>query len=157
MANIVPQKAIKNKIYEIRGRKVMLDRDLAELYGVETKVLNQAVTRNEHRFPEDFMFCLKKEEFFNLRSQFVTSSWGGARYLPRAFTEHGILMLSNVLKSDRAIKVSIQIIRVFVGMREMVQDYRDLLDKMLTIERRQDVESKEIWKAIRMLQRKVLK
>ncbi len=97
MANIVPKKVIKSKIYEVRGRKVMLDKDLAKLYGAKTKVLNQAVTRNEHRFPDDFMFRLKKEEFFNLRSQFVTSSWGGTRYPPRAFTEYGILMLSNVL------------------------------------------------------------
>ena len=135
----------------------MLDKDLAELYDVKTKVLNQVVTRNEHRFPDDFMFRLKKEEFFSLRSQIVTSSWGGTRYTPRAFTEYGILMLSNVLKSERAIKVSIQIIRVFVEMREMVQNYRELIENLRKIERRQDVESKEIWKAIRMLQRKVLK
>ncbi len=135
----------------------MLDKDLAELHGVETRTLNQAVTRNRNRFPQDFMFRLTTDELDNLRSQFVISSWGGTRYPPRAFTEHGILMLSNVLKSERAAKVSIQIIRVFNKMREMVQDYRELLKKLRRIETRQDVESKEIWKAIRMLQRKVLK
>ena len=111
----------------------MLDRDLAELYGVETKVLNQAVKRNENRFPEDFMFCLTRKEFDNLRSQIVTSSWGGIRYHPRAFTEHGILMLSNVLKSEQAVRMSIQIIRVFNKMREMVQDYREIFRKLKQI------------------------
>lgn len=157
MSNNVPQKVIESKIYEVRGSKIMLDKDLAELYGVETRTLNQAVTRNRNRFPQDFTFRLTTDELDNLRSQFVISSWGGTRYPPRAFTEHGILMLSNVLKSERAVKVSIQIIRVFNKMREMVQDYRELLKKLRRIETRQDVESKEIWKAIRMLQRKVLK
>ncbi len=157
MSNNVPQKVIESKIYEVRGSKIMLDKDLAELYGVETRTLNQAVTRNRNRFPQDFMFRLTTDELDNLRSQFVISRWGGTRYPPRTFTEHGILMLSNVLKSERAGKVSIQIIRVFNKMREMVQDYRELLKKLRRIETRQDVESKEIWKAIRMLQRKVLK
>ncbi len=103
------------------------------------------------------MFRLTRKEFDNLRSQIVTSSWGGIRYPPRAFTEHGILMLSNVLKSEQAVRMSIQIIRVFNKMREMVQDYREILGKLKQIEKRQDVESKEIWKAIRMLQQKVLK
>ena len=157
MSNNVSQKVIESKIYEVRGSKIMLDKDLAEVYGVETRTLNQAVTRNRNRFPQDFMFRLTTDELDNLRSQFVISSWGGTRYPPRAFTEHGILMLSNVLKSERAAKVSIQIIRVFNKMREMVQDYRELLKKLRRIETRQDVESKEIWKAIRMLQRKVSK
>ena len=157
MSNIVPQNAIESKIYEVRGTKVMLDKDLGELYGVETRTLNQGVTRNQYRFPKDFMFRLTTDEYDNLRSQFVISSWGGTRYPPRAFTEHGILMLSNVLKSERAVKVSIQIIRVFNKMRAMVQDHHTLLDKLRRIETRQDVESKEIWKAIRMLQRKILK
>ena len=135
----------------------MLDRDLAELYGVETKVLNQAVGRAGERFPEDFMFRLTKEEFVNLRLQIVTSSWGGTRYAPRAFTEHGILMLSNVLKSERAVKVSIQIIRVINKMREMIQVYEEILAKLRRIESRQDLESKEIWKAIRILQRKIFR
>ena len=157
MSEIVHRKVIESKICEFRRKKVMLDRDLAELYGVETKVLNQAVKRNGNRFPEDFMFRLTRKEFDNLRSQIVTSSWGGIRYPPRAFTEHGILMLSNVLKSEQAVRMSIQIIRVFNKMREMVQDYREILGKLKQIEKRQDVESKEIWKAIRMLQQKVLK
>ena len=108
MDDIVPVERIASKIYMIRQVKVMLDRDLAELYGVETKVLKQAVKRNMKRFPSDFMFELSKEEFTNLRSQIVTSSWGGARYLPMAFTEQGVAMLSSVLRSRRAIQVNIQ-------------------------------------------------
>lgn len=109
---------IRNRIYEIRGRQVMLDKDLAELYGVETKVLNQAVKRNAKRFPDDFMFQLKDEEWEILRSQFVTSSWGGIRYLPYAFTEQGVAMLSSVLRSDTAIEVNIRIMRTFVAVRQ---------------------------------------
>jgi hypothetical protein len=156
MPDIIPRKVIEKKIYEFRGKKVILDRDLAELYGVETRTLNQAVKRNEERFPQDFMFRLNTEEFRNLRSQTVTSSWGGTRYPPRAFTEHGILMLSNVLKSERAVKVSIQIIRVFNAMREMIGEYNELIGRLQKIERRQDIESKEIWKAIRLLRREIL-
>ena len=152
--DIVSQQVIASRIYEVRGAKVMLDRDLAKLYGVATRVLNQAVSRNGDRFPEDFMFRLTNEEFANSRSQIVISSWGGTRYPPRAFTEHGILMLSNVLQSERAVSVSIQIIRVFNTMREMVQGYQELIDRLKKLERRQDIESKEIWKAIRMLQQK---
>lgn len=109
---------IRNRIYEVRGRQVMLDKDLAELYGVETKVLNQAVKRNAKRFPDDFMFQLKNEEWEILRSQFVTSSWGGIRYLPYAFTEQGVAMLSSVLRSDTAIEVNIRIMRTFVAVRQ---------------------------------------
>jgi hypothetical protein len=107
MTTLVPIELIASKIYLIRGKKVMLDRDLAELYGVETKRLKEQVRRNIRRFPEDFMFELTKDEIKNLRSQFATSSWGGARYLPMAFSEHGVLMLSTVLKSERAIQVNI--------------------------------------------------
>lgn len=103
------------------------------------------------------MFRLTTAEAQDLRSQSVTSSWGGRRYLPSAFTEHGILMLSNVLKSERAVSVSIQIIRVFSKMRGMIQGYRELIEKIQKIERRQDVESREIWKAIRLLQSTVMK
>src|ERR1044071_2600797 len=99
---IVLHHSIENKIYVIREQKVMLDKDLAELYGIETKVFNQAVRRNLDRFPEDFMFQLSENEIKNLRSHFVTSSWGGTRYLPNVFTEHGVLMLSSVLKSPKA-------------------------------------------------------
>ena len=109
--------AIESLIYEIRGQKVMLDRDLAKMYGVETKVLNQAVKRNMKRFPEDFMFQLTPEEYEILKSQFVTSSWGGTRKLPYVFTEQGLAMLSGLLNSDVAIKVNIAIMRTFVAIR----------------------------------------
>lgn len=112
--------AIQSKIYEIRGQRVMLDRDLAELYQVETKVLNQAVKRNIKRFPADFMFQLTSQEFANLRSQFVTSSWGGTRRLPYAFTEEGVAMLSGLLHSDVAINANIVIMRAFVAMRNYI-------------------------------------
>jgi len=159
MPDIIPKDRIEAKIFEFRGKKIMLDRDLASLYRVETRVLNQAVRRNIERFPEDFMFQLSKEELENWRSQIVMSNSEkmGMRRQPYAFTEHGILMLSNVLKSNRAIKVSIQIVRVFNKMREMIKDYKELLQKVQRIERRQNVEMKEVWKAIRMLQQKSLK
>ena len=115
--NTLKQTAIESLIYEIRGQKVMLDRDLAKMYGVETKVLNQAVKRNMKRFPEDFMFQLTPEEYDILKSQFVTSSWGGTRKLPYVFTEQGLAMLSGLLNSDVAIKVNIAIMRTFVTIR----------------------------------------
>jgi hypothetical protein len=120
----VPSEVIVSKIYEIRGFKVMLDRDLAELYGVETRVLKQAVRRNEKRFPEDFMFEMDKEEFEIWRSQFVTSKEDrkGLRYAPFCFTEQGVTMLSCVLNSERAIAVNILIVRTFTKMREMLTD-----------------------------------
>lgn len=111
---------IENKIYEIRGQRVMLDRDLAELYDVSTKALNQAVKRNIKRFPPDFMFQLSREEFENLRSQIVTSKWGGTRTMPHAFTEQGVAMLSGLLHSDRAIQANIAIMRAFVAMRNYI-------------------------------------
>jgi len=126
MSDVVTMKTIAGKIHLIRGIKMMLDADLAGLYGVETKVLKQAVRRNIKRFPSDFMFELTKDEFQNLRSQIVTSSWGGARYIPMAFTEQGVAMLSSVLKSDRAIEVNIQIMRVFTKLRQMVLDNKEL-------------------------------
>jgi hypothetical protein len=118
----IPDEIITSKIYLIRNKKVMLDQDLAKLYYVETKVLKQAVRRNLNRFPEDFMFELSNQEFSNLRSQFVTSSWGGTRYVPMAFTEQGVAMLSSVLNSDNAIMVNIQIMRVFTKVREILTD-----------------------------------
>ena len=124
---MIPDELVMNKIYLIRGQKVMLDRDLAELYDVETKVLNQAVKRNADRFPADFMFQLTKKEFENLKSQIVTSSWGGVRKMPFAFTEQGVAMLSSVLKSEIAIRVNIQIIRIFTRMREMIMTHKDIL------------------------------
>lgn len=119
---MIPDEIITNKIYLIREQKVMLDRDLAELYGVENKQLKRQVRRNIQRFPKDFMFELTKEEFENLRSQFGTSRWGGTRYLPIVFTEQGVAMLSSVLNSERAIAVNIKIIRVFTKMRELLTD-----------------------------------
>jgi len=117
---------IAEKIYLIRNLKVMLDRDLAKLYGVETKVFKQAVRRNIGRFPNDFMFELSAEEWQNLRSQIVTSSWGGTRYPPMAFTEQGVAMLSSVLRSERAIQVNIQIMRVFTRIRQLVLENSEL-------------------------------
>ncbi|WP_298221908.1 ORF6N domain-containing protein [Flavobacterium sp.] len=115
---IIPNEVISDKIYFIRNQKVMLDRDLALLYGVETRAINQQVKRNINRFPENFMFQLDEKEYEILTSQIVTSSWGGSRRLPYAFTEHGILQLANVLKSDRATQMSIKIIEVFVSLRD---------------------------------------
>lgn len=119
---MLPDEVIMNKIYFIRKQKVMLDNDLAELYGVETKRLNEQVKRNPDRFPKDFMFQLTEAEFNNLKSQIATSSWGGRRKPPYVFTEHRVLMLSSVLNSDRAIKVNIQIMRIFTKVRELLTD-----------------------------------
>jgi hypothetical protein len=119
---IIPNEIISNNIYFIRNQKVMLDKDLAELFGVETKRLKEQVKRNITKFPNHFMFQLDENEFEILRSQIATSSWGGSRYLPMAFTEHGILQLANVVKSERATKMSIKIIEVFVSMRDYLED-----------------------------------
>ena len=123
---VVPNELVMNKIYLIRNQKVMLDSDLAELYHVDTKVLNQQVKRNLKRFPDDFMFQLTDKEFDNLKSQIVTSSWGGKRKLPYVFTEQGVAMLSGILNSDRAIAVNIQIMRIFTKIRQMLVDNTDL-------------------------------
>ena len=119
---IISSEIISNKIYVIRNQKVMLDKDLAELYDVETKRINEQTKRNIDRFPENFMFQLTENEFEILKSQFATSSWGGTRKLPYVFTEHGILQLSNVIKSERATKMSIKIIEVFVSLRNFLTD-----------------------------------
>ena len=132
MSNLIPQEVIENKIYLIRGHKVMLDIDLAKLYDVETKNLNLQVKRNIKRFPEDFMFQLTKEE--NLRLQFATSSYGGRRYLPYVFTEQGVAMLSSVLNSERAIEVNIAIMRAFVRLREILLTHKDLAAKIAALE-----------------------
>lgn len=126
MNQLIEFSNITNRIYTIRGVKVMLDRDLAELYEVETRVLNQAVRRQIKRFPEDFMFQLSKTEFDNLKSQIVTSSWGGVRKMPLAFTEQGVAMLSGILNSDRAIEVNIRIMRAFVQLRHVAIAHEDL-------------------------------
>lgn len=124
---IIPDETINNKIFLFRKTKVMLDTDLAELYQVETKRLNEQVKRNLTRFPEDFMFQLTNEEWENLKSQNATSSWGGRRKAPFVFTEHGVLMLSSVLNSEKAIGVNIQIVRIFTKMREMLLTHKDIL------------------------------
>lgn len=121
---------IQNLIYEVRGLKVMLDSDLANLYQVQTKVLNQTVKRNLKRFPADFMFQLTKEEFLNLKSQFVTSSWGGVRKMPFVFTEQGVAMLSGLLNSDIAIAVNIKIMRAFVQIRKLSIEHKDLQEQI---------------------------
>ena len=123
----IPDEVITSKIYFIRGKNVMLDQDLAELYNVETKRLNEQVKRNLNRFPNDFMFQLNNEEFNNLRSQFATANWEKRRTNPYAFTEHGVLMLSSVLNSDRAINVNIRVIRIFSRMREILSAHKDIL------------------------------
>jgi hypothetical protein len=125
---------ITNKIHIIRNQKVMLDYDLATLYEIETKVLKQSVKRNIERFPEDFMFELTKVEFDNLRSQIVTSNYGGMRYLPFAFTEQGVAMLSGVLKSEKAIKINIAIMRTFVILRNSLLNLEEITSKVKEIE-----------------------
>jgi len=130
----------------------MLSPDLAQLYGVEPKVLNQAVKRNRDRFPPDFMFQLTREEFDFLKSQIVTSSWGGLRRaLPYAFTEHGILMLSSVLRSRRAVKVNIEIMRAFVRMRELVRSNEELCRKLLSLEKKYDGQFLIVFRALKRL------
>ena len=130
----ISSKEIVEKIYLIRGHKVMLDNDLANMYCVETGQLKRQVRRNIDRFPEDFMFVLTQAEFNDLRSQFGISSWGGARYLPMAFTEQGVAMLSSVLGSKQAIAVNIQIMRIFTRIREMLVANKDILIKLEAIE-----------------------
>jgi len=132
---MVADEMIVTKIYLLRGQKVMLDEDLAELYQVPTGRLNEQVKRNIARLPADFMFQLTKEEFENLKSQNATSSWGGRRKLPFAFTEHGVLMLSSVLNSERAIGVNIQIMRIYTKMREMLMTNQEILLKLEQLER----------------------
>ncbi len=151
--SILPAELIENKIYLIRNKKVMLDSDLAELYDVGTKVLNQAVKRNIARFPEDFMFQLNKEEASGLsRSQIVTLKRGqNIKYLPHAFTENGVAMLSSVLNSERAIQVNIQIMRTFTKIREMLSSHKDLKHKIEEMEKKYDSQFKIVFNAIKEL------
>jgi len=144
---ILPDEVVMTKIYLIRGQKIMIDRDLAELYGVETKRLKEAVRRNITRFPDDFMFELTNEEFDYLRSQIASLKTGRGRhskYLPFAFTEQGVSMLSSVLNSETAIQVSIRIVRVFIKMREMLLTHKDILLKLEAIERKLEGHDKDI-------------
>ena len=145
MKSIVYLQKIERTIYMIRGQKVMLSTHLADLYGVEPKVLMQAVKRNIDRFPEDFMFQLSVKEFDNLKSQIVTSSWGGMRRArPYAFTEQGVAMLSSVLRSKRAVQVNIEIMRVFVKLREMLATHKDLARKFEKLEKRMEAHDEQI-------------
>jgi len=149
---LISSDTLTGSILVIRGHKVMLDADLAALYGVETKALNQAVRRNIERFPDDFMFQLTSDEMEDLRSQTVTaSSWGGRRTRPYAFTEQGVAMLSSVLKSPRAIQVNIEIMRAFVRLRQMVTSNADLARKLNALERKYDGQFKIVFAAIREL------
>ncbi len=152
---IIPVERIAQRILYLRGQQVMLSQDLAALYGVAVKALNQAVKRHASRFPLDFVFQLTSEEFENLKSQIVTSSWGGLRRaLPYAFTEQGLAMLSSVLNSERAVKVNIAIMRAFVKLREMLETNRELARKFSELEQRvgkHDEEIAAILEAIRQL------
>jgi hypothetical protein len=142
---------IQSRIYEIRGHKIMLDFDLAELYETETKRVKEAVKRNKDRFPSDFMFQLSPEEYVNLRSQIATSSWGGSRYLPSAFTEQGVAMLSSVLNSPKAIQVNIAIMRAFVFIRRYALSHKDLTDKLNELEKKYNKQFKDVYEAINYL------
>ena len=148
LPGIIPIERIQNSIYLIRRQKVIFDKDLASLYGVETKVLIQAVKRNIDRFPADFMFQLSDKEFSDLRSQFVTSSWGGRRYSPYAFTEQGVAMLSSVLKSKRAVEVNIAIMRTFVKLRQILASNELLRSKIEAMERRYNEQFKVVFETI---------
>lgn len=148
----LPEERIEKSILLIRDQKVLLDTDLAELYEVKTKALTQAVRRNLRRFPEDFMFQLSPEEFEILRSQFATSSsWGGRRYPPYAFTEQGVAMLSSVLHSERAVQVNVEIMRTFVKLRRMLTANLELARKLDLLEKKYDSQFKVVFEAIRQL------
>ena len=152
--SVVPLERITESILWLRGQKVMLDADLAELYEVEIKTLNQAVKRNSGRFPPDFMFQLTTEEFESLRSQFVTLKTGRGqhrKYLPYAFTEQGVAMLSSVLHSDRAIQVNIEIMRAFVRLRQLLTSNVELARKLAALESKYDAQFKMVFDAIREL------
>lgn len=150
--NIVPP------IYVVRGQRVMLDEDLAKIYSVETKVLNQAIRRNSERFPKDFMFQLSLSEFTNLKSQIVTSRWGGRRKKPFAFTEHGAVMLASVLRSKRAVQVSIEVVKAFVRFRQLLASQEDIVKQVAEIRsfllkqsNKTDREFKKVWNTIEKL------
>jgi hypothetical protein len=145
------QPEIENRIYSIRGLKVMLDEDLAAIYNVETKRLNEQVKRNQERFPKDFMFQLTKKEFEDLKSQNATASWGGRRTLPYAFTEHGTVMLASVLKSKKAIEANIQIVKAFVKLRDIIASNKELAQRLNEMESKYDKKFAEIFQAIREL------
>ncbi|MBI5644122.1 MAG: ORF6N domain-containing protein [Deltaproteobacteria bacterium] len=149
--DLVPKEVIESKILLVRGRNVLLDRDLAALYGVTTGNFNKAVKRNIERFPDDFMFQLTREEFENLKFHFGISSWGGTRKLPLVFTENGVAMLSSVLNSERAVQVNIQIMRTFTRLREMLLTHKDLKQKIEDMEKKYDSQFKIVFEAIKQL------
>lgn len=151
--SLVPLEEIERRIFIVRGQKVMLDSDLAKLYGVKTEALNQAVRRNIERFPEDFMLTLTRKEAKNLISQIVISrlNWGGRRKLPLAFSEQGVAMLSSVLRSPRAVRVNIEIMRAFVCMRQLLASHAELAAKIDELEARYDQQFKAVFQALRQL------
>ncbi len=149
--NIIPAERIENSIIVIRGKKVMLDSDLAKLYGVTTKRLIEQVKRNNDRFPDDFMFQLTNQEVVILRSQSATSSWGGRRYLPYVFTEHGAVMLASVLNSPIAINTSVQVVRAFVKLRQVLSTHVELARKIDALEKKYDSQFAVVFKAIKDL------
>lgn len=152
MSSLVPTERIEKQILLLRGHKVILSTDLAEMYGVETRALVQAVKRNRERFPKDFMFQLTEKEFESLKSQIVTSSWGGLRRArPYAFTEQGVAMLSSVLNSKRAVQVNIAIMRAFVRLRDMIASNKELARRLAELERKYDRQFKVVFDAIREL------
>jgi len=152
MKALIPLEVIEQRILLIRGQKVMLSTDLAGLYQVEARVLVQAVKRNIARFPQDFMFQLTEEEFSNLKSQIVISSWGGLRRArPYAFTEQGVAMLSSVLNSERAVKVNIEIMRAFVRLRQILASNKELAKRLDELEKKYDGQLKVVFDAIRQL------
>ncbi len=152
MSQLIPSERIERQIYLLRGHKVMLSPDLADMYGVIPKILIQAVKRNKERFPKDFMFQLNKKEFSILKSQFVTSSWGGIRRAkPYAFTEQGVAMLSSVLRSKRAVQVNIAIMRTFVKLRSMLASNKELARRLAALEKKYDTQFKVVFDAIRKL------
>ncbi len=159
MRQLIPNEEVMiSHIHTIRNQKVMLDFDLAEMYGIETKALKQAVRRNMGRFPEDFMFELTSEEFKTLRSQFVTSKTdearGGSRYPPFAFTEHGAVMLASVLNSETAVKASIFVVRTFVKLRQLISGYQELTERMDILENKYDTQFEQVIQALEGLSEK---
>ena len=148
----ISHETIERKIYVIRGKKVMFDKDLAALYEVTTGNLNKAVSRNLDRFPEDFTFQLSHKEFKNLIFQFGTSSWGGTRKMPRVFTDYGILMLSSVLNSKRAARVNVEIMRTFIRLREYILSHKDLQKKIEALEQKYDMQFRVVFETIKELE-----
>ena len=150
-AIIIPADRIEQRIFMLRSQRVMLSPHLAELYQVEPRALVQSVKRNRERFPEDFMFQLSREEFRNLKSQIVISSWGGTRSLPYAFTEQGVAMLSSILRGPRAVRVNIEIIRAFVRLRKLLSSHAELSRRLDQLEKKYDGQFRIVFEAIREL------